>query len=47
MALLENLTSAAKKVDYKILDELNSVENEEAAVLKEYLNSIEMLAHHW
>ena len=44
---MENLTSAAKKVDYKILDELNSVENEEAAVLKEYLNSIEMLAHHW
>jgi hypothetical protein len=47
VALLENMAEAAKKVDYKILDELNSIESEEASVLKEYLNSVEMVAHHW
>ena len=47
VALLENMAEAAKKVDYKILDELNSIESDEASVLKEYLNSVEMVAHHW
>lgn len=37
----------AKEIDYRVLDELNSVESEQSYSLKSFLNSVEMLAHHW
>lgn len=47
MALLENISQTAKDLDYRVLDELNSTDNEESYTLKSFLNSVEMLAHHW
>jgi hypothetical protein len=48
VALLENISQTAKELDYRVLDELNSPEdNEESYALKSFLNSVEMLAHHW
>lgn len=47
MALLEIISQTAKDIDYRVLDELNSTDSDQSFSLKAYLNSIEMLAHHW
>ena len=47
MALLENILQTAKELDYRVLDELNSIDNDQSYQLKSYLNSVEMLAIHW
>lgn len=47
VAMLENISITAKDIDYRVLDELNSVECEQSISLKAFLNSLEMLAHHW
>lgn len=44
---MENLVQAAQDLNYRVLDELNSPEDEKAYQLKSFLNSVEMLAHHW
>lgn len=45
--MLENIVQAAKGIDYRVLDELNSTECENLAQFKSYLNSFEALAQHW
>ncbi len=45
--MLENISSSAKEIDYRVLDELNSLESDQAVSLKAVLNSLEMLAQHW
>lgn len=45
--MLENIVQAARSVDYRILDELNSTDCEQAHLLKAYLQSIEQISHHW
>lgn len=45
--MLENISITAKEIDYRVLDELNSVESEQSFSLKAFLNSLEMLAQHW
>ena len=45
--MLENIAASAKDIDYRVLDELNSVDCEQSYTLKAFLNSLEMLAQHW
>lgn len=45
--MLENISMTAKEIDYRVLDELNSVESDQCIHLKAFLNSLEMLSHHW
>lgn len=45
--MLENIAFTARDIDYRVLDELNSVEDEQSIGLKAFLNSLEMLAQHW
>ena len=42
--MLEDICLSSKKLDYTILDELNSIECESSNSLKEFLNSLEMFA---
>lgn len=42
--MLEHISITAKEIDYRVLDELNSVECEQSISLKSFLNSLEMLA---
>jgi hypothetical protein len=46
-SMLENIIQTAKFIDYRILDELNSVESEQVTEFKAYLSSLESIAHHW
>lgn len=45
--MMENIGVTSKEIDYRVLDELNSIECEESYNFKAFLNSLEMLAHHW
>ena len=45
--MLENIVNTAKEIDYRVLDELNSIESDQCPNLKAYLNSLESMAHHW
>jgi hypothetical protein len=46
-AMLENIVQTAKGIDYRILDELNSPETEQAMAFKQYLNTLETISLHW
>lgn len=39
--MLENIVSTAKFIDYRILDELNSSDSEQASYFKAYLIALE------
>ena len=45
--MLENIGQTAKLIDYSTLDEFNSIDNEQSSALRAYLNSLEIMAHHW
>jgi len=45
--MLENIVQTAKGIDYRILDELNSPETEQAMAFKQYLNTLETICLHW
>ena len=45
--MLENIVQTAKGIDYKILDELNSPETEQAMAFNQYLNTLETICLHW
>ena len=45
--MLENIVQTARSIDYRVLDELNSSEGDQAVAFKLYLNSLEALSHHW
>jgi len=45
--MLDNIVQTAKGIDYRILDELNSPDTEQAAAFKNYLNTIEAICQHW
>jgi hypothetical protein len=45
--MLENIVQTAKGIDYRILDELNSPETEQAMAFKQYLNTLETISLHW
>ena len=47
VSILENILHTAKEIDYSVLDELNSVENQSAYAFMSFLNSVEILASHW
>jgi hypothetical protein len=46
-AMLENIVQTARNIDYRVLDELNSTDCEQAQGFKAYLQTLEQLAHHW
>ena len=46
-AMLENIVQTAKGIDYRILDELNSPETEQAMAFKQYLNTLETISLYW
>jgi len=45
--MVENIVQEGKKIDYRILDELNTSDGENAAVFKKYLSYLEAIASHW
>ena len=45
--MLENIVQSAKGIDYRILDELNTLECEQANAFKAHLSTLETLASHW
>jgi hypothetical protein len=45
--MLENLVQAARGLDHRVLDELNTVECEQARSLRTFLQSLETLALNW
>ena len=45
--MLEDLTQTATEIDYRVLDELNSEESEQANGLNAFLKSLEMLGIQW
>lgn len=44
VAMLENISTSARDIDYRVLDELNSEDNDHSSNLKAFLNSLEMLS---
>jgi hypothetical protein len=45
--MLENIVQAARGIDHRVLDELNSTDTPTAQAFKKYLHSLESLATHW
>ena len=43
--MLEDVTACSRDIDYRVLDELNSEDCEQAGPLKAFLNSLEVLGY--
>ena len=46
-AMLENIVQTSKGIDYRVLDELNTSDGDQAAAFKSYLSTLETMACHW
>jgi hypothetical protein len=45
--MIHNCVETSLALNYRVLDELNSPDSDDSYNLKTFLNSLEMLGHHW